>query len=409
MARRLPVEISPRAKALPPYVFGELNAIKYRLRCSGVDIIDLGMGNPMDSTPTPVIEKLREAVRDPRNHRYSVPQGVFNLRQAAADHYLRRWHAKVDPEREIVCTIGSKEGISHLCLALLGRGDVVLVGSPIFPIHEHAPQLAGATVVTFPLGSEEEMLRDIHDQCQRMRPRPKMLILNFPHNPTAATVDVGFYRQVVRLARKFGFLVLQDFAYGATVFDGWDAPSFLSVPGARDVGVEFTTMSKEFNMAGWRVGFCAGHPDMVGALRGIKGYYDYGIFQAVQVAAITALSECHDEAREQAAIYQVRRDALCDGLRRIGWPVEPPRASMFVWIPIPEPFRKHGSVGFALKLLRQAGVATAPGSAFGVDGEGFLRLAIVENEQRLKQAVRQIGRRFGLSSLYKKRKRKRKR
>jgi len=403
--RRVPVEVSPRVEALPPYVFGELNALKYRLRRAGKDVIDLGMGNPNDPTPAPIVEKLCAAVRDPRNHRYSDPQGLFNLRREVARHYLRRWRVKLNPEREIICTIGSKEGISHLCLALLGASDVVLVGSPVFPIHEHAPQLAGATVLTFPIGGEEEMLRDIHDQCRRIRPRPKMLLLNFPHNPTTATVEAGFYRQVVRLARKFGFLVLQDFAYGATVFDGWEAPSFLSVPGARDVGVEFTTMSKEFNMAGWRVGYCAGHPDVLGALKRVKGYYDYGIFQAIQIASIIALRHCHDEAREQAAVYQRRRDVLCDGLRRLGWPVESPRATMFVWVPIPEPFREQGSVNFALKLLRQAEVATAPGRAFGEEGEGYLRLAIVENEQRLKQAVRQIGRRFGLSALYRKRKR----
>ena len=400
MPGRLAVKVSPRVEALPPYVFGQINKLKYALRRNGVDVIDLGMGNPNDPTPTPIVDKLCEAVRDPRNHRYSDPHGLYNLRREVSRHYLEHWGAKLDPDHEIICTIGSKEGISHLCLALLGERDVVLCGSPAFPIHHHAPQLAGASVVTFPIADEACMLRDIHDTAQRLRPRPKLLILNFPHNPTAATVEPGFFREIVRLARKFGFLVLHDFAYGATTFDGYRAPSFLATPGARDVGFEFTTMSKEFNMAGWRVGYCAGHRDVITALKRVKGYYDYGIFQAVQIASIIALRHCAPEAARQAATYQRRRDALCDGLERIGWPVQRPRASMFVWVAIPEPFRAMGSMAFALRLLRQAEVATAPGRSFGEEGEGFLRLALVENELRLKQAVRQIGRRFGLSHLY---------
>jgi len=400
MARSIHLRVSPRVESLPPYIFGRINSLKYELRRQGADVIDLGMGNPNDPAPAAVVEKLCEAVRDPRNHRYSDPQGLLNLRREVAKRYLERSGVKLDPEEEIICTIGSKEGISHLCLAILSHGDIVLCGSPAYPVHHYAPQLAGATLVTFPIADETSMLREIHDITQRLRPRPKLLILNFPHNPTTTTVEPAFFREVVRLARKFGLLVLHDFAYGATTFDGYQAPSFLSQPGAKQVGVEFTTMSKEFNMAGWRVGYCAGRREVIAALKRLKAYYDYGIFQAIQIASIIALRHCAADAVAQAAVYQRRRDVLCDGLERIGWPVQRPRASMFVWVPIPKPFRAEGSLDLALRLLREAQVAVAPGKAFGEEGEGFLRLSLVENELRLKQAVRQIGRRFGLSNLY---------
>lgn len=387
------IDVSNRLRRLPPYLFGRLNAMKHQLRQGGADIIDLGMGNPHDPTPQPIVDKLCEAVQDPRNHRYSVSTGLFNLRREAARYYRRLWGVELDPESEIVATIGSKEGFSHLCLALLGPGDTALVPSPAFPIHVYAVALAGANVISCPLSDDqEEFLGHIVYALEHLYPRPKVLLLNFPHNPTTMTVELGFYEEVVQIARRFDVLVISDLAYAETTFDGYQAPSFLQAPGAREVGCEFITMSKQFNMAGWRVGFCAGHPEMVRALAKIKGYYDYGIFQAIQIAAIIAFRECGEHARKQAAVYQSRRDCLCRGLARIGWDVKPPRASMFVWAPIPEPWRQMGSIEFALKLMREAEVAVAPGRGFGENGEGYLRIALVENENRIRQAVRQIKR-----------------
>ena len=387
------IDVSNRLRRLPPYLFGRLNAMKHKLRQGGADIIDLGMGNPRDATPQPVVDKLCEAVRDRRNHRYSVSTGLYNLRREAALYYQRLWDVELDPETEVVATIGSKEGYSHLCLALLGPGDTALVPSPAFPIHLYAVALAGANVISCPLSEDqEEFLRHIVYALENIFPRPKVLILNFPHNPTTMTVELGFYEEVVQIARRFGVLVISDLAYAETTFDGYEAPSFLQARGAKQVGCEFITMSKQFNMAGWRIGFCCGHPEMVRALAKIKGYYDYGIFQAIQIAAIIAFRHCRDQAREQAAVYQRRRDCLCRGLRRIGWEARPPRATMFVWAPIPEPFREMGSIDFALKLMREAEVAVAPGRGFGENGEGHLRIALVENENRIRQAVRQIKR-----------------
>jgi len=387
------IDVSNRLRRLPPYLFGRLNAMKYQLRRAGADIIDLGMGNPNDRTPQPIVDQLCKAVQDPRNHRYSVSVGLFNLRREAALYYQRMWGVEVDPENEIIATIGSKEGFSHMCLALLGPGDTALVPSPAFPIHVYAVALAGANVISVPLSeNQEEFLGHIVYAMEHIYPRPKVLILNFPHNPTTMTVELGFYEEVVRVAKRFDLLVVSDLAYAETTFDGYKTPSFLQVRGAKDVGCEFTTMSKNFNMAGWRLGFCAGHPEMVRALAKIKGYYDYGIFQAIQIAAIIAFRECVDQALEQAAVYQRRRDCLCDGLARMGWDAKPPKATMFAWVPIPEPYREMGSIEFALKLMREAEVAVAPGRGFGENGEGFLRIALVENENRIRQAVRQIRR-----------------
>jgi len=388
------IEVSSRVKRLPPYVFGKLNALKYEKRRSGIDIIDLGMGNPHDPTPEPIVEKLCEAVRDPRNHGYSTAGGLFNLRKEVARQYDERWGVSLDPEEEIICVIGSKEGFSHLCLALLEGGDLAVVPTPAFPIHQYAVGLAGAAVVNVPLGPPDELLRDISDVVTRVKPRPRLLILNFPHNPTAGTVELDFFKEVVRITRQHGVGVIHDFAYGSTTFDDYRAPSFLQAPGAKDVGVEFTTMSKAYNMAGWRIGYCVGNRDAISALARLKGYYDYGIFQPVQIAAIIAMRHCQENVAGQARTYQKRRDVLCDGLNRIGWPVEKPRASMFVWVPIPPPLREIGSLKLAVRLMDEAMVAVAPGAAFGDGGEGFLRLAVVENENRLRQAVRQMGRAF---------------
>jgi len=393
-SERLKIALPARVAGLPPYVFGQLNELKYRKRVGGADIIDLGMGNPNDPPPEPVVQKLCEAVQDKKNHRYSDLIGVFNLRREVARRYAARYGVEVDAETEVACTIGSKEGFSHVCLALLQERDVVVVPSPHFPVHVHGPNLAGATVLTVPLGEPEDLLRELHRACVRTVPRPKMMVLNFPHNPTAQVVEPDFFVEVVRIARRSGTLVVHDFAYGATAFDGYEPPSFLQAPGAREVGVEFTTMSKEFNMAGWRVGYCVGHAEVVAALKRIKGYYDYGIFQPIQIASIIALRHCAEEARGQARTYQRRRDVLCNGLDRIGWPTPRPRASMFCWVPVPEPYRAMGSVKLAFEMMEKAEVAVAPGAAFGEGGEGFLRLALVENEQRLRQAVRQIGRAF---------------
>ena len=387
------IPVSNRLRRLPPYLFGRLNAMKYQLRRAGADIIDLGMGNPRDATPDPIVDKLCEAARDPRNHRYSVSAGVYNLRREAAIYYQKQWGVELDPESEVIATIGSKEGFSHMCLALLGPGDTALVPTPTFPIHMYAVALAGANVITTPLSADpEEFLGHIVYAMEHLYPRPKVLILNFPHNPTTMTVELAFYEEVVRIAKRFDLLVISDLAYAETTFDGYKTPSFLQVKGAKDVGCEFTTMSKNFNMAGWRIGFCAGHPEMVRALSKIKGYYDYGIFQPIQIAAIIAFRRCGEYADEQAKVYERRRDCLCRGLSRLGWDVTPPKATMFAWVPIPEPWREMGSIEFALKLMREAEVAVAPGRGFGDAGEGFLRIALVENENRIRQAVRQIKR-----------------
>jgi alanine-synthesizing transaminase len=387
------IEVAPRVRSLPPYLFGKINELKYRKRRAGVDVIDLGMGNPTDPPEPWVIDKLCEAARDARNHRYSVASGLYNLRREVAIRYETRHGVSLDPESEVVATIGSKEGFSHMCLALLGPGDTALAPAPSFPIHVHAIALASANVITLDVREPSVFLSSVARVCESLSPRPKILVLNFPHNPTATVVERGFFGEVVALARKYHFFVIHDFAYGDISFDGYQAPSFLSVPGAKEVGCELTTMSKGYNMAGWRVGFASGNRQMLAALKAIKGYYDYGLFQAVQIAAIVALR--HGEAARQAQVaeYQTRRDVLVKGLRRIGWKVDYPRAGMFVWAAIPEPWRSRlGSINFAMKLLEEAEVAVSPGRGFGETGEGFLRLALVEKEQRLRQAARQIGR-----------------
>ncbi|MBN1844403.1 MAG: aminotransferase class I/II-fold pyridoxal phosphate-dependent enzyme [Sedimentisphaerales bacterium] len=387
------IEPAGRIKRLPPYLFGKLNAQKLKKRQQGVDIIDLGMGNPTDPTPDFIVEKLTQAARDRRNQRYSASTGIFNLRREMAVKYEKKWQVKLDPDKEVIATIGSKEGFSHGCLALLGPGDTAIVADPAFPIHVYAVALAGANVISVPLGCDQAFLDRIADVCEHLYPRPKLMILNYPHNPTAMTVDPGFFEEVVRLARRFGVIVMHDFAYGETTFDGYEAPSFLSVKGAKDVGVEFTTLSKQYNMAGWRVGFCAGNRQIIEALATVKGYYDYGIFQAIQIAAIMAIRHGAKTAREQAAVYARRRDVVCDVLDKIGWDVQRPRGSMFVWARVPdEHLRGMGTLDYAMELMEKAEVAVAPGRAFGENGEGYLRIALVENEQRLRQAMRQISR-----------------
>jgi alanine-synthesizing transaminase len=388
------IEVSARIRRLPPYLFGRLNALRHEKRVAGVDIIDLGMGNPLDPPADAVIEKLCESARDPRSHRYSKSIGVFNLRREVARLYERLYNVSLDPDREVVATIGSKEGFSHMCLALMGPGDTAIVGDPYFPVHVYGVALAGGNVINVPLGNDQAFLDRIADVAEHLYPPPKLLILNYPHNPTALTVDgVEFFEAVVDLAKRDGLMVIHDFAYGQTCFNGYKAPSFLQARGAKDVGMEFMTLSKPYNMAGWRIGFALGNAEMLEALATIKGYYDYGIFTAVQVASIIAMREGDAQAAKQAAIYQARRDTVVEGLRKIGWEVQSPRASMFVWAKIPpEHLAGQGSIDFSLRLIEEAEVAVSPGRAFGETGENYVRVALVENDQRLKQAIRQIDR-----------------
>lgn len=396
--RPFKVILADRMYRLPPYLFGKINAILYQKRRAGDDMIDLGMGNPSEPPQEVVIEKLVEAARDPRNHGYSQSLGIMNLRREVAGKYFRKFGVRLDPEKEVVVCLGSKEGFSHMCLALMGPGDTAIVPAPYFPVHVYGVALASGNAISLEVANSEQFLSNIAFTCERMHPRPKLLILNYPHNPSTVTVEPEFFVEVVKLAKRYGLMVISDFAYADVAFDGYQPPSFLAAPGASDVGVEFTTMSKGYNMAGWRVGFCAGNAEMVKALGTIKAYYDYGMFQAIQIAAIVALRNTEAAVEDQAQLYQRRRNVLVDGLRRIGWEITPPRAGMFVWAKIPEPWASQMStMDFAMKLLEEADVAASPGSGFGPAGEGYLRMALVENENRLRQAVRQIGRCLGQS------------
>ena len=388
------VDVAPRLRRLPPYLFGRINAAKLAMRQANRDVIDLGMGNPTDPTPQPVIDKLAEAARDPRNHRYqSAAGGIAGLRREVAAKYERNHGVRLDPEREVIVTIGSKEGVSHLCLALLGPGDTAVVPDPAFPIHLYGPAMAGANVIRVPLGTDQAFLDNVEKTLRDLYPRPKLLILNYPHNPTAATVDADFMRAAADLCNQYGVLCLSDYAYGDIGFEGYVPPSFLAADGGKRIGVEFTTMSKGYNMAGWRVGFCCGNAEMIGALRTIKGYYDYGSFNPVQIASVIAMRECADVPGEQAKKYQSRRDEVCRGLDKLGWEYEKPRASMFVWARVSdEHLAGEDDIEFCIRMLDAAEVALAPGSGFGGAGRGFVRIALVENEQRLRQAMRNLGR-----------------
>lgn len=385
------IPVADRLKRLPPYLFGKINKVKYEKRVAGIDVIDLGMGNPTDP-PDPLIqEKMTQALQDPRNHRYSVSNGIGNLRAEVAKRYWKRYGARLNPDDEIIACIGSKEGYSHMCLGLMGPGDTAIVPSPTFPIHMYSVMLAAGNVIALDVREPEVFLQNVAYTCEHLYPKPKVVVVNFPHNPSGTVIEADFYVELVKLAKKYGFMVISDFAYADICFDGYVAPSFLATPGAMDVGVELTSMSKSYSMAGWRIGFCAGNREMVRALATIKGYYDYGIFQAIQIAAIVAMRHCDAAIETLAAEYQLRRDALCDGLERLGWDIERPKAGMFVWAKIPDQYAAMGSIDFSMKLLEEGGVAVSPGRGFGEDGEGYLRLAIVENSQRLRQAVREIG------------------
>lgn len=390
------IRVADRVTRLPPYLFAQINKVKYQKRRNGDDVIDLGMGNPSDPPQDLVIEKLAEAARDPKNHGYAESLGLMSLRREVASKYYKHYGVRLDPESEVVVCLGSKEGFSHMCLALLGPGDTAIVPAPSYPAHLYAVALAAANAILLEVYDSEKLLSNIAYTCQHLYPRPKVVVVNFPHNPSTTTVEPEFYTELVKLSRRYGFMVISDLAYADVTFDGYKTPSFLAAPGGLDVGVEFTTMSKGYNMAGWRIGFCVGNKQMVKALSSIKGYFDYGMFAPIQIAAIMALRHTDAAVESQAATYQRRRDVLCEGLERIGWEIDRPKASMFVWAKIPEPWSSQmTSIDFAMKLLREADVAVSPGGGFGPAGEGFLRLALVENENRLRQAVRQIGRCLG--------------
>jgi alanine-synthesizing transaminase len=372
-------------------VFAVVVDLKSRLRHAGEDIIDLGMGNPDLPTPKHIVDKLVEAVRNPRNHRYSLSRGIPKLRLALCSWYKRKYNVELDPETEAIATIGAKEGLSHLVLATMGPGDIALAPSPTYPIHTYSVIIAGADVRSISLTSGEG---DFVERAQRaikgVWPRPKMMILSFPHNPTTQVVDLDFFKRVVAFAKEHKMLVIHDLAYADLVFDGYKAPSILQVPGARDVAVETYSMSKGYSMPGWRVGFVVGNRRMVGALTRIKSYLDYGMFQAIQIAATVALNGPQRVVDEAVEIYRKRRDCLVEGFARIGWEFEKPKGTMFVWAPIPDPFREMGSVEFSKLLLTKAKVAVSPGIGFGEHGEGFVRFALVENEHRIRQAIRGV-------------------
>ena len=378
-----------RIKRLPPYVFNIVNEHKYKARVRGDDIVDFGMGNPDLPTPPHIVEKMLSAVKDPRNHRYSVSRGIYKLRSAMADWYDRRYSVNLDPDTEVVATIGSKEGISHLILAMVAPGDTVIVPDPCYPIHFYSAVIANADVKSVPsLGNEDDFLAGVEETIKGTWPRPKILILNYPNNPTTYTVQLPFFERVVELAREYELFVIHDLAYSDIVFDGYRAPSLLQVPGAKDIGVEIFTLSKSYNMPGWRVGFVVGNPRLVGALVRIKSYLDYGMFQPIQIASIIALNGPEECVKETVEIYRHRRDVLVEGLNRIGWEVEKPKATMFVWAPIPEKFREMGSLEFSLMAMKKTKVAVSPGIGFGAGGDGHVRFALVENEHRTRQAVR---------------------
>ena len=379
-----------RITALPPYVFTVIDTLKVEARRAGRDVGDLGFGNPDLPSPDVAVDKLAEAARNPRNHRYSSSRGIPKLRQAAADLYERRFGVTLDPETQVIQTIGAKEGFSHLMWVMLQPGDAALVPSPSYPIHRYSPLLAGADVREMPFTTDGDFIGALRDGWEYSWPKPRVVVLSFPHNPTTACVDLDLMTEVVEFARERDVLLVHDFAYADLGFDGYQPPSILEVPGADEVAVELYSMTKSYSMAGWRVAFMVGHAPTIAALAKLKSYLDYGTFQPIQIAATVALNEAPDHPREVCAIYEARRNALCSGLERIGWSVEPPRGSMFVWAPIPEPYLGMGSVEFASHLVREADVAVSPGVGFGPGGEGYVRFALIENEQRIAQAVRTL-------------------
>jgi alanine-synthesizing transaminase len=379
-----------RIQKLPPYVFAVINEMKAKARAAQMDVVDLGMGNPDGATPEPVVEKAIEAIRNPRNHRYSLSKGIPRLREEITQHYRTRYNVELDPETEAIVTVGAKDALAHLLFAVIGPGDAVVSPNPAYPIHQYGVIMAEGHACMLPMPNPGEFLNRLEHLYNTSSKKPKLILISFPHNPTTHCVDVDFFKSIVALAQHHGTWVVHDFAYADICFDGYRAPSILEVDGAKELAIEIYSMSKSFNMAGWRVGYCLGNRKLIGALARIKSYLDYGIFQPLQIASIIALRECAGETEKICATYQKRRDELVAGLQRAGWPVEPPRGSMFVWAPIPEPYREQGSLEFSKLLMEKALVAVSPGIGFGPLGEGYVRFALVENHHRIRQATRSI-------------------
>ncbi|MGA3043300.1 MAG: aminotransferase class I/II-fold pyridoxal phosphate-dependent enzyme [Bryobacteraceae bacterium] len=379
-----------RIQKLPPYVFAVINEMRARARAAQQDVIDLGMGNPDGATPRVVVSKMVEATRNARNHRYSASRGIPRLREEITRRYRTNYGVELDPDTEAIVTIGAKDALAHLLFAVVGPGDAVVSPNPAYPIHQYGVIMAEGHACLLPIPTPAEFLHRLEDLYRASTRQPKLLLISFPHNPTTTCVDLEFFRQIVDMARRHGTLVVHDFAYADLGFDGYKPPSILQVEGAKEVAVEIFSMSKSYNMAGWRVGYCLGNPRMIAALARIKSYLDYGVFQPIQIASIIALRECEEETRKICAVYQKRRDVLVSGLARAGWPVEKPRGSMFVWAPVPERYRAAGSLEFAKLLMEKALVAVSPGIGFGPLGEGYVRFALVENEHRIRQATRSI-------------------
>ena len=378
-----------RIERLPRYVFEEINQLKIQARHDGKDIIDFGMGNPDQATPDFIVNKLTETVNKKETHRYSQSKGIPRLRKAISDWYDRKYNVSIDPENEAIVTMGSKEGLGHLALATMDKGDVILVPNPSYPIHPFGFIIAGADIRHVPIGPGIDFFNQLEEAIANTFPKPRMLVLNFPSNPTTECVDIGFFEQVVEIAKKNEIWVIHDLAYADLCFDDYKAPSFLEVKGGKDIGVEFFTLSKSYNMPGWRVGFCCGNKDLIGALSRVKSYYDYGLFTPIQVASIVALNEGDQEVKKIRDMYKERRDVLCDGLNKIGWEVEKPKATMFVWAKIPEKF-KMKSIEFSKLLLNECDVAVSPGIGFGQYGDSYVRFSLIENRQRTNQAVKGI-------------------
>ena len=378
-----------RIERLPRYVFEEINQLKIQARHYGKDIIDFGMGNPDQATPDFIVNKLTETVNKKETHRYSQSKGIPRLRKAISDWYDRKYNVSIDPENEAIVTMGSKEGLGHLALATMDKGDVILVPNPSYPIHPFGFIIAGADIRHVPIGPGIDLFNQLEEAIANTFPKPRMLVLNFPSNPTTECVDIDFFEQVVEIAKKNEIWVIHDLAYADLCFDDYKAPSFLEIKGAKDIGVEFFTLSKSYNMPGWRVGFCCGNKDLIGALSRVKSYYDYGLFTPIQVASIVALNEGDQEVNKIRDMYKERRDVLCDGLNKIGWEVEKPKATMFVWAKIPDKF-KMKSIEFSKLLLNECDVAVSPGIGFGQYGDSYVRFSLIENRQRINQAVKGI-------------------
>jgi alanine-synthesizing transaminase len=381
-----------RIQKLPPYVFAVINEMKAKARAAQLDVVDLGMGNPDGSTPRAVVSKLVEAVRNPRNHRYSLSKGIPKLREAMVARYKTNYDVDLDPEKEAIVTIGAKDALAHLLFAVIGPGDAVVSPNPCYPIHQYGVIMAEGHACMLPMPDPATFLNSLEDLYKKSARKPRMILISFPHNPTTQTVELDFFKEIIRMAAHHGTMVVHDFAYADIGFDGYKPPSILQVDGAKEVAVEIFSLSKSYNMAGWRVGFCLGNPKMIAALARIKSYLDYGVFQPIQIASIIALRECEEETKKICAMYQKRRDVLISGLNQAGWHVPPPRGAMFVWAPLPEPYKDLGSLEFSKLLMEKALVAVSPGVGFGPLGEGHVRFALIENPHRTRQATSAIKR-----------------